>query len=305
MNEVRIRGNGYPLVRNIGYTLARKGWIHPDRLTDYHVFIYVLQGRMQVIEDGQEYILQEGDVFFLKRGIRHWGGAGTLPGTLTFWIHFYDTIPAQDDGETKKGDLGDWVPSPSYQVFLPGHYDLTLELPKLAQIHNIPFMNRKIKELYEMYTSSRYYHHFQVSLGAMDIFLDVLRASMNTRSAGGKTDALVQKLIRYLEKHCAEELATEQIAERFRMNYHYISTIFRNRVGTSIFKYHEKLRIYHAAELLKNTSLNVSEVSDKIGFKCPYYFSRVFKKLMGESPSVYIRNVYRNESNLQIIRKKG
>jgi AraC-like DNA-binding protein len=296
MNEVKIRGNGYPLVRNIGYTMTRSGWIHPDRLTDYHVFIYVLQGRMQVIEDGQEYFLQEGDVFFLKRGIRHWGGAGTLPGTLTFWIHFYDTNPDSEDGqETKKWDLGDRIASSAYQVFMPGHYDLTLELPKRTHVHNNSYMIRKIKELYEVYTSSRFDHHIRVSMGAMDMFLDILRSTRDTRTAGGKSDVLVQKLIRYLEKHCTEELATERIAERFRLNYRYISTMFRNRVGTSLFKYHERLRIYHAAELLKNTSLNVSEVSDRVGYQSPFYFSRVFKKLMGESPSDYIRNLYRNQ----------
>jgi AraC-like DNA-binding protein len=276
--------------------MTRSGWIHPDRLTDYHVFIYVLQGQMQVIEDGQEYILQEGDVFFLKRGIRHWGGAGTLPGTLTFWIHFYDPIPAAEDvQETKKGGLGDGIPFSSYPVFLPRHYDLTLELPKRSQVRNPSYMHRKIKELYESYSSSRSDHHIRVSMGAMELFLDILRSARETRAAGSKSDVLVQKLIQYLEKNCAEELVTERIAERFRLNYRYISTLFRSRVGTSLFKYHERLRIYHAAELLKNTSLNVSEVSDRVGYQSPFYFSRVFKKLMGESPSEYIRNLYGNQ----------
>lgn len=294
MNEIRLRGTGYPLVRNIGFTLTQKGWTHPDRLLDYHVFIYVIHGQMQVVEDGTEYILREGDALFLKRGIHHWGGAGTLPGTSTFWIHFYDSPPSsENETEAGKGDLENWHMSPSYTVFMPEHYDFTLELPKRTQVRNVPYMYRKIKELYDAYTSSRYYNHLHISMGAMDIFLDMLRASRDTPT-GSKSDLLIRRLIKHLEEHCTEELETDRIASQFQLNYRYISTMFKARVGTSIFKYHERLRIHHAAELLKNTLLNISEVSDRVGFKSPYYFSRVFKKLMGEAPSEYIRNIYRN-----------
>jgi AraC family transcriptional regulator, arabinose operon regulatory protein len=294
MNEIRIRGTGYPLVRNIGFTHTQEGWTHPDRLLDYHVFIYVIHGQMQVVEDGTEYILREGDALFLKRGIHHWGGAGTLPGTSTFWIHFYDSHPTSEDlMEAGTGDLENWLMSPSYTVFMPEHYDFTLELPKRTQVRNLPYMYRKIKELYDAYSSSRYYNHLHISMGTMDIFLDMLRASRETPT-GSKSDLLIRRLIRHLEEHCTEELETDRIAGQFQLNYRYISTMFKARVGTSIFKYHERLRIHHAAELLKNTLLNISEVSDRVGFKSPYYFSRVFKKVMGEAPSEYIRNIYRN-----------
>ncbi|MDF2722821.1 MAG: AraC family transcriptional regulator [Paenibacillus sp.] len=294
MNEIRLRATEYPLVRNIGFTLTQQGWTHPDRLLDYHVFIYVIHGQMQVVEEGTEYLLQEGDALFLKRGIHHWGGAGTLPGTSTFWIHFCGSKPGSEVGrEAGNGDLENWHMSPSYNVFLPEHYDFTLKLPKRAQVRNIPYMYRKIKELYDAYASSRTYNHLHISMGAMDIFLDLLRASRDT-PAGNKADLLIRRLIGHLEEHCAEELETDRIASRFQLNYRYISTLFKARVGTSIFKYHERLRIHHAAELLKNTVLNISEVSDRVGFQSPFYFSKVFKKVMGEAPSEYIRNIYRN-----------
>nr|WP_091234239.1 AraC family transcriptional regulator [Fontibacillus panacisegetis] len=44
---------------------------------------------------------------------------------------------------------------------------------------------------------------------------------------------------------------------------------------------------------MRNTSLNVSEISDRLGYNNPYYFSRVFKKVMGEPPSSYWRHLYK------------
>ncbi|WP_367398337.1 helix-turn-helix domain-containing protein [Paenibacillus lautus] len=97
----------------------------------------------------------------------------------------------------------------------------------------------------------------------------------------------------YLEEHCEEELDTEGIKSTFQRNYNYLSTLFKAKLGTSIFCFHERQRIMRAAELLKNTSMNITEVSYALQFKSPYYFSRVFKKVMGESPSDYIKNIYR------------
>nr|WP_245855900.1 helix-turn-helix domain-containing protein [Paenibacillus rigui] len=50
----------------------------------------------------------------------------------------------------------------------------------------------------------------------------------------------------------------------------------------------------HALELIRSTSLNVSEISKRLGYQNPYYFSRVFKKVFGESPSAYMSHFYKS-----------
>ncbi|MNP54582.1 HTH-type transcriptional activator Btr [compost metagenome] len=77
------------------------------------------------------------------------------------------------------------------------------------------------------------------------------------------------------------------------LNYNYVSTTFRKLTGQTIVEVHTKLRINKAIDLMRNTSLNVSEISDRLGYNNPYYFSRVFKKVMGEPPSSYWRHLYK------------
>ncbi|OXM85739.1 helix-turn-helix transcriptional regulator [Paenibacillus rigui] len=60
------------------------------------------------------------------------------------------------------------------------------------------------------------------------------------------------------------------------------------------FEAHTKLRMNHALELIRSTSLNVSEISKRLGYQNPYYFSRVFKKVFGESPSAYMSHFYKS-----------
>jgi AraC family transcriptional regulator of arabinose operon len=291
--EVMLQGNQYPLIRDIGSTLTQSGWVHPDRIPDYNVLIYLIHGQMQVIENGTEYILREGDAFFLKSGIHHWGGNGTLPGTSTIWIHFYDSVTEPKHiEETEQTNLRQFLMFPTYKMFSTDQYDFRIMLPKIIKVKNVPYMIRKLKELHELYNSSRSFRHLYLSMGAMDLFLDIYQQSQEYHLLS-KSDIVVRKLVKYLEEHCNEVLDTEQVRNEFQLNYNYLSTLFKTKLGTNIFKYHERLRVHQAAELLKNTSMNISEVSEKVCFKSPYYFSRVFKKVMGESPSDYIKNIYR------------
>ncbi|WP_379173854.1 helix-turn-helix transcriptional regulator [Paenibacillus sp. GCM10012304] len=127
----------------------------------------------------------------------------------------------------------------------------------------------------------------------MDIFLDIYRLLLERPKLSSKSDAVVQKLADYLEEHWENKLDPEQIVSEFKLNYRYMSTLFTTKMGISLFNYHERLRIHKSAELLRTTTFNVSEVSDRLHFTNPYYFSRVFRKVMGESPTEYIRNIYR------------
>lgn len=253
MHQVQLQGNHVLPIRDIGYTFTHKGWTHPDRITDYNVFIYVIQGQMQVFEDGTDYLLREGDCFFLKSGVHHWGDGRTLPGTSTYWIHFYDSLPER--GQEVKGSeeqLQHVLIAPSLKVYTPEHYQIKLLLPKRMQALNAPYLARKLKELYELYNSSRAFRHLHLSITAMEIFLDLLRQSENS-SPLSKADATVCRLVEYLEEHCVQELNTEHIRQTFQLNYNYISTLFKEKLGISIFKYHERLRIHYSAQLLKTT----------------------------------------------------
>jgi YesN/AraC family two-component response regulator len=77
------------------------------------------------------------------------------------------------------------------------------------------------------------------------------------------------------------------------MNYAYLSSLFRKETGKSITQFKNELLIEKAITKLKNEAVNISEVSDDLGFSNPFYFSRVFKKVTGVSPTTYLNEIYR------------
>ena len=78
-----------------------------------------------------------------------------------------------------------------------------------------------------------------------------------------------------------------EIAAQMGVSSNYLSTIFRRETQYSINEYLNAVRLNHAKKLLRDTNLKVYEIAEKTGFSDAYYFSSVFKRNIGVTPSEY------------------
>ena len=81
-----------------------------------------------------------------------------------------------------------------------------------------------------------------------------------------------------------------RIAEEVHLTSSYISTLFKKYQGVNIIDYLTDIRIKKAMELLSGTDLKTYEISEKIGYSNPQYFSVLFKRIVGFSPIEYRKN---------------
>ncbi|MBA4058419.1 MAG: AraC family transcriptional regulator, partial [Marivirga sp.] len=79
----------------------------------------------------------------------------------------------------------------------------------------------------------------------------------------------------------------ESLASFVNLSLSHYSSIFRKKTGYSPIVYFNHLKIQHACQFLQFTSLRINEISGKLGIEDPYYFSRLFTKVMGISPLEY------------------
>ena len=70
---LKIPCTAMPFVSEADYSVTLAPMIHADRTAPFHVAIYLLQGSMEIIEDGIPYRIMPDQVFFLKSGIHHYG----------------------------------------------------------------------------------------------------------------------------------------------------------------------------------------------------------------------------------------
>lgn len=279
-----------PLVREIGWNQIESVYTHPDRLLDYDVFLFVVKGRMQVIEEGTEYLVREQEHLFLKKGLHHWGLPETLPGTAWYWVHFNTVV---DERVAYK----DHLPLPELGYFYPKHYEYRFMMPKSGSSSLHQTMESRLRTILDDYHRVRDHWMTRSSIQIYQLFLDLHQASLKHEEAseiGGKADTIAGRVMTYLMQNADRDFDSRELSSKLQLNYSYLSATYKRLTGQSIIEVHTKLRMNKAMDMMRSTSMNISEISERLGYKNPYYFSRVFKKVLGEAPSSYLRHFYKS-----------
>jgi iron complex transport system substrate-binding protein len=93
----------------------------------------------------------------------------------------------------------------------------------------------------------------------------------------------------YIKRNFARDLTIESIANAINYSPSHVSRLFKDELNMTIFDYITEVRISKSKELLERTDLQVVAVAEVVGYKDSAYFSRIFKKRVGISPSEYRR----------------
>lgn len=112
-------------------------------------------------------------------------------------------------------------------------------------------------------------------------------------------DSLTKDLTEYLASHLYSRVTLEELSKRFHFGISTLCSIFKKNTGQSILHYFLELKINEAKRLLREENRTVSEISELLGFDSPQYFSRMFRKYVGMSPSNF-RNTLVNFSNSNV-----
>lgn len=125
----------------------------------------------------------------------------------------------------------------------------------------------------------------------MEILVILLRQYMvrvltnSEREMKIKNNSRINNVVDYINHHYMENLTIEQIAEAAYISKFYLCKIFKKTLHQTVIEYLHDVRISHAKELLKETDMSISEVAFAVGFNDFSYFSRVYKRKTGVSPS--------------------
>lgn len=111
---------------------------------------------------------------------------------------------------------------------------------------------------------------------------------LRERKASNRYDGIVDEVIQYIEKNYAqEELSLNILASHVNFSPNHLSMIFSQQTGQTFIKYLTDYRMNKAKELLRCTGKRSSEISIEVGYKDPHYFSYLFKKTQGMTPTQY------------------
>jgi len=81
-----------------------------------------------------------------------------------------------------------------------------------------------------------------------------------------------------------KKIALEDVAGSVYLSPAYFSRVFKQETGHNFSSYLNKIRIDESKKLLRNASVNISDVAGMVGYEDQSYYSKVFKKIVGVSP---------------------
>lgn len=101
----------------------------------------------------------------------------------------------------------------------------------------------------------------------------------------------VSDAIDYMNKNVHRVLCIEDIASSIAQSSSYLKRSFRKSTGMGVMTYFRNLKVNHAKQLLRQEEMNITEISQNLGYKNIHHFSKQFKNATGMSPREYIKSI--------------
>ncbi|HHW41693.1 MAG TPA: response regulator [Syntrophomonadaceae bacterium] len=117
----------------------------------------------------------------------------------------------------------------------------------------------------------------------------LIRLIQESRSQ--RQENIMKKVVNYIHQHYHRDLTLEEVAEAVHFSPCYLSRIFKQMQKVNFIDYLTRVRLEKAKMLLKASNYSISSIARKVGYQDPKYFSTLFKKHVGCTPSEYRQNI--------------
>lgn len=262
----------HPLIRaayltDVGFfPKAKEHYREREEGADQYILIYCTEGKGVIEVEDQIYRLEKSDAFCIPRNVRHKYYADEKEPWSILWVHF-------------KGENTNYFPLEERKIV---HINSRHSDNRMMVLFNLLF-----RVLERNYTIGNFIYISQVlSLILSEIYF---REKVDESSV---QDRHVTMVIRYMYQHLHENLTLEEISEEVKLSKSYLNAVFKAQTGKSPVEFFIHLKMQEACKLLKSTDYYIYEVSSELGYTDQYYFSRIFKKVVGVSPKDYKNGDY-------------
>ena len=91
----------------------------------------------------------------------------------------------------------------------------------------------------------------------------------------------------FIAQHSSESISSTRVAKELHLSRFYFCNLFKKNTGLTFTEYLSRVRVEHVKKLLLNLNMRVSEIAFQTGFQSLTHFNRVFRRITGQSPTVY------------------
>ena len=238
---------------------------HPEGRNDYQL-LYIAAGKGEFYFKGSKEptIVTKGNMILFRPGEPQVYYYYAIDKTEVYWVHF--------TGWKVEEYLERYELPKDENVFYTG------VSPDYPWIYN-----QMIREL----QIQRVNHEDMISLYMHHIFITINRYIKEGRETKNDTINDIERAAHYFKDNYNKPISVEQYAAEHLMSVNWFIHSFKSVMKMSPMQYIISLRIAMAKGYLENSTKNISEISNEIGYENALYFSRLFRKYVGMTPTQY------------------
>lgn len=150
-------------------------------------------------------------------------------------------------------------------------------------------MDHEFDKMLQIFESQFPFSDIELKGKLITLFSKLLRYSISSDIASRNLDdySICEEICDYIVQNYKKSLTLKSLSRQVKMSPFHLAHKFKNVIGTSPIKFMINIRIKESQSLLEKTNLRISEIANESGFNDCYYFTRIFKKYTGVTPSEY------------------
>ena len=224
-------------------------------------FVVPISGKVTITVDGTAYILEPGMILHVPQGAKLIKSSVERKPVQVAFVCY--RILSED-------------PVPSNE-----HFKLKVEGKERLQANIV-----ELKKYNEQPVATAMLKCQLLFLTLLDTIMDGVRQYDEKEN-----DHSIEEILRFIHEHYQEQLSVTHIANLFQIERRHLAYLFKRYTGMSPLNYLTEYRIRRSKELLRQSDYSITKVAELVGFEDNLYFSRIFKKRTGYSPSAYREKV--------------
>ncbi len=230
-----------------------------------NLLIWVLGGGGCVCCEGKRINAKVGDLICLKPRLPHDYAADPDDPWDILWVHF--------EGKLAR----------SFMDPIRAHGGLCVPLGLDAEIRD------RWIDMVIAFAADQPGHEILVNTAAYALLGSIVHRLSTRRDQASEPSFDAHAIQSYIHHYLTETITLDDLARQFDLSPTHFVRVFKNHFGVSPIHYIIQRRVALACDLLAETSLTVKQISEKVGYDDPYYFSRLFKKVVRSNPTEYRR----------------
>lgn len=256
-------------IDEIGHFKANKPYFTERENLPSYLVKYTLSGEGELIYNNHKYVLKKGDLFFIDcKEYQYYKTISDEPWEMD-WIHF-------SGGNSEI----------FYREFIKNGNNFFHTSAETANNNSIHMIISKMLQLQKEPNAKT---DFQISVLIHSLLNELILQKFQMDFSNNEIPSYIHSVKKYIDENFRCSISLEDLEGQFHINKYQIVKDFSKFIGQPPVDYQIGCRISYAKDLLRYSNLSIQEVSLEIGVENFTYFSRLFKKRTGVSPSNYRR----------------